>query len=126
MLTTLCNYLHYTASGRAGERYFQKELDLQLDGGSENWNKYGFAFCAVLKFKKITDVQGQQLDFQTWLGPHINPKFEGYSGKTRHCHTLHFENDSTGATRLKYKFGNHLDYHVPQGGDKDLSKGLGK
>ena len=76
------------------------------------------------RFIKITDVQGQQLDFKTWLEPHLNPRFEGFSGKVRHCHTMHFENDEDGVTRLKYKFGDHIRAHLPVGVDRDLCKGL--
>ncbi len=48
MLTSLTNLLTLIATGNAGTRYFRKTLHLQVDGGSENWNRYMFGFCALL------------------------------------------------------------------------------
>ena len=48
MLTSFTNLLTLVAIGHCGKRYFRKTLHLQVDGGSENWNRYTFGFCALL------------------------------------------------------------------------------
>ena len=165
MLTTLWNLLRLVASGHAGERYFRKELHLQVDGGSENWNRNVFGFCALLvhyriyqvvvlhrlmvghthndvdgwfglmkmwifgkdatksgrwlitlreyiswiiswpvrMYLKQVHVQGSQLDFKTWLEPHVNWKLTGYCGLVRDKHYFHWEMDQHGVVRMKYK-----------------------
>ncbi|KAK3271971.1 hypothetical protein CYMTET_19716 [Cymbomonas tetramitiformis] len=133
LLTTLWNLLHYTAQGRAGKRYFRKELHLQLDGGSENWNKNAFAFCAVLAhyniytvivFHRLMMVAHTHNDCDGWFGLIKMFIFQGYSGKVRRTHLMHFEKDADGVTRLKYKFGEQYANHMPAGVDEDLRKGI--
>ncbi|KAK3232572.1 hypothetical protein CYMTET_57076 [Cymbomonas tetramitiformis] len=48
MLTSFTNLLVLLAFGHSGKRFFRKTLHLQVDGGSENWNRYTFGFCALL------------------------------------------------------------------------------
>ena len=48
MLTTLCGLLQLQCQPETNGRYLRRTLCLQVDGGSENWNRYVFGFMALL------------------------------------------------------------------------------
>jgi len=183
-LTTLNILLRYVVENT--ERYFRQTCHVQMDGGSENWNRHVFGFFCYLvhhglykeiylhrlpvghshvdidgffgllkmqlwgktadklghwfislqqwiaflfawtirTIKKHTYVVGCNLNFKSWIDPHLNKEFGGHAGRDRKVHVWCFYVAPDKLTRAKYKFGDRFDEWLPSGVDEDPNLGL--
>jgi len=183
-LTTLNILLRYVVENT--ERHFRQTCHVQMDGGSENWNRHVFAFFCILvhhglykeiylhrlpvghshndvdgffgllkmllwgktadkkghwfisleqwiaflfawtitTINKHTYVVGCNLDFKSWIDPHLNEEFGGHAGRDRKVHTWCFYVAPDKLVRAKYKFGDRFKEWLPSGVDEDPNLGL--
>ena len=183
-LTTFNILLRYVATETT--RFFRPTCHVQMDGGSENWNRHVFGFFCylvhyglykeiylhrlpvghshndvdgffgLLKMKlwgktadalgywfitlqewihflvswvietvnKQTAIVGCNLDFKTWLDPHLNEDFGGHAGRNRHVHNWCFYIAPDGNVRAMYNFGDRFKEWLPTGVEKNRNLGL--
>ncbi|KAK3237785.1 hypothetical protein CYMTET_52167 [Cymbomonas tetramitiformis] len=183
-LTTLNILLRYVVENT--ERHFRQTCHVQMDGGSENWNRHVIAFFCILvhhglykeiylhrlpvghshndvdgffgllkmllwgktadkkshwfisleqwiaflfawtitTINKHTYVVGCNLDFKSWIDPHLNEEFGGHAGRDRKVHTWCFYVAPDKLVRAKYKFGDRFKEWLPSGVDEDPNLGL--
>ncbi|KAK3289336.1 hypothetical protein CYMTET_3235 [Cymbomonas tetramitiformis] len=183
-LTTFNILLRYVATETT--RFFRPTCHVQMDGGSENWNRHVFGFFCylvhyglykeiylhrlpvghshndvdgffgLLKMKlwgktadalgywfitlqewihflvswvietvnKQTAIVGCNLDFKTWLDPHLNEDFGSHAGRNRHVHNWCFYIAPDGNVRAMYNFGDRFSEWLPTGVEKNRNLGL--
>ena len=183
-LTTFNILLRYVVTKTS--RFFRPACHVQMDGGSENWNKHLFAFFCILvhhglyqeiqlhrltvghshndldgffgllkmllwgktadkaghwfvtlgewicflaawvikTVNKQTSIVGCNLDFKSWIDPHVNPEFGGHAGRNRVVHTWLFYVAPDKKVRAMYKFGDRFEEWLPHGVESDRNLGL--
>ncbi|KAK3249002.1 hypothetical protein CYMTET_41561 [Cymbomonas tetramitiformis] len=183
-LTTFNILLRYVVTKTS--RFFRPACHVQMDGGSENWNKHLFAFFCIfvhhglyeeiwlhrltvghshndldgffgllkmLLWGKTADkaghwfvtlgewicflkawvinsvnkqisIVGCNLDFKSWIDPHVNPEFGGHAGRHRVIHTWRFYVAPDLKVRAMYKFGDRFEEWLPPGVESDRNLGL--
>ena len=76
MLTTLCNLLQLQCQPTENNRYLRRTLCLQVDGGSENWNRHVFGFMALLVHYDIYE----KIELHRLMVGHTHNDVDGWFG----------------------------------------------
>ncbi|KAK3234475.1 hypothetical protein CYMTET_55282 [Cymbomonas tetramitiformis] len=73
---------------------------------------------------KQTSIVGCNLDFKSWIDPHVNQEFGGHAGKNRVVRTWRFYVAPDKKVRAMYKFGDRFEEWLPHGVESDRNLGL--
>ncbi|KAK3269070.1 hypothetical protein CYMTET_22461 [Cymbomonas tetramitiformis] len=89
----------------------------------QQWIAFLFAWT-ITTINKYTYVIGCNLDFKSWIDPHLNEEFGGHAGRDRKVHTWCMYVAPDEHVRAKYKFGDRFKEWLPSGVDEDPNLGL--